>query len=125
MHTITTQRDLRAAFWRDNPGANRRLIRDYAGTGRMHVTDTRVAWCDYVDAQARAGVISPELAERATLQATPRVFEYQVQGNYGHGHGWECETTEDNRRDALARLREYRANGPGQYRLRRCVVKGA
>lgn len=119
---ITTQKALRAAFWRDNPGADRRLIRDYAGTGLMHVTDTRVAWCDYVDAQSRAGVISEGLADRATLQATPRVFEWQVQGDYGQG--FECECTETTRAEGLARLREYRANGPGVYRLRRCVVKG-
>lgn len=68
MPTITTQRALRAAFWRDNPTADRRLIRDHAGTGRMHVADTRCAWCDYVDARCRDGAISPELAERATLR---------------------------------------------------------
>lgn len=120
MTSINTQRALRAAFWRDNPGADRRLIRDYSGTGQMHVTDTRVAWCDYLDAQTRAGVISESLAERATLQPTPRVYEWQVQGNYGHG--WECECSESTRAEGLARLREYQANGPGVYRLRRARV---
>lgn len=43
--------------------------------------------------------------------------EYEVQGNYGHGHGWEVETTETTRKEARARLREYQENGPGAYRI--------
>lgn len=117
---ITTQKELRAAFWRDNPGADRRLIRDYAGTCRMHVTDTRVAWCDYLDAMHRAGNISEALADRATLQPTPIAHEWQVQGNYGQG--FECECSESTRAEGVARLREYRENGPGVYRLRRVRV---
>lgn len=41
--------------------------------------------------------------------------EHIVQGNYGFGFEDEC--TEDNRKDGVRRLREYRENGPGQYRL--------
>jgi len=67
---ITTQKALRAAFWRSNPGLSRRLIPDYSGRGRMYVTDTRVAWCDYVEAQARVGIISEALARRATLETS-------------------------------------------------------
>lgn len=37
--------------------------------------------------------------------------EYEVQGDYGHG--WEAVTTEDDRSEARARLREYRDNEPG------------
>jgi hypothetical protein len=66
-YTITTQRALRAAFWRDNPQCSRRTIPDYSGIGRMHCTDTRVAFCDYVDSLQRSGLISEALAERATL----------------------------------------------------------
>jgi hypothetical protein len=66
-YQITNQKDLRRAFWRDHPGAVRRKITNYSGNGTMHVTDTRCAWCDYVDAMSRDGVISQELAERATL----------------------------------------------------------
>ena len=65
---ITTQRQLRAEFWRQNPRADRRMIPDYSGKGRMYRTDTRVAWCDFIDSMQRAGDISPELADRATLQ---------------------------------------------------------
>jgi len=36
-----------------------------------------------------------------------------VQGNYGYGHGWEDLTAEDTRKEALARLREYRENERG------------
>lgn len=36
-----------------------------------------------------------------------------VQGNYGYGHGWEDVTAEDTRKEAVARLREYRENERG------------
>jgi hypothetical protein len=66
-HQITTQRELRRRFWQDNPQADRRRITDHSGAGKMHTTDTRCIWCDYIDAQHRAGLISDELADRATL----------------------------------------------------------
>jgi hypothetical protein len=121
---ITNQRELRAAFWRDNPGADRRTIPDYSGQGRMFRTDTRVAWCDYLDSLQRSGVISADLADRATLAPVHRVYAWEVQGNYGP-HGWETECTESTRAEALQRLREYRANGPGAYRIRRIIERGA
>ena len=41
-----------------------------------------------------------------------------VQGNYGYGHGWEDLTAEGTRKEALARLREYRENEAGvSFRL--------
>jgi hypothetical protein len=42
--------------------------------------------------------------------ANQKHTEYAVQGNYGQG--WEDETYEDDRRQALKRLREYRENMP-------------
>jgi hypothetical protein len=57
-YTITTQRELRASFWRDNSQCSRRMIPDYSGIGRMHCTDTRVAFCDYLDSLG-AGSINP------------------------------------------------------------------
>lgn len=42
--------------------------------------------------------------------------EFQVWGNYGYG--WDEECSEPTRREGLARLREYRENGCGQYQLR-------
>lgn len=43
---------------------------------------------------------------------TPGVV-HVIQGNYGHGHGWEDVTAETSRDETLARLREYRDNEPG------------
>ena len=50
--------------------------------------------------------------------------EFQVLTNYGYGDGWEISTTEDSRKEALNRLREYRDNMP-QYphRLKKVRVK--
>lgn len=64
---ITTQKQIRAAFWAAHPTLPRRKIRDYAGTGRMHVTDTRCAFVDFVDYLQTSGQISEALANRATL----------------------------------------------------------
>lgn len=47
--------------------------------------------------------------------------EWEIQGNYGYG--WECENTEDTRKDALRSLREYRENGSGQYRIVKRRIK--
>lgn len=67
---MTTQKQIRAAFWRDHQGIkgiSRRKIADYSGSGKMHNTDTRCAFVDYVDQLNKSGVISAELADRATL----------------------------------------------------------
>lgn len=65
--TITTQRDLRRAFWQAHPDADRSKIKDHSGTGRMYKADTRAAFVDFVDMLARQGVISEPLAQRVTL----------------------------------------------------------
>jgi hypothetical protein len=41
---------------------------------------------------------------------------WEVQGNYGHG--WECVTAEDTYKEAKERLKEYRENEGGPFRLR-------
>jgi len=66
-YTFTTQRALRRAFWQEHSDLERRKITNYSGNGKMHVTDTRVAWTDWLDAQAKMGTISQGLAYRATL----------------------------------------------------------
>ena len=38
--------------------------------------------------------------------------EWQIHQNFGYGHGWEEVCAEDTRKEALARLREYRENQP-------------
>jgi hypothetical protein len=67
MPDITTQKELRRLFWLYHPALPRKKIRNYSGNGTMHQTDTRVAWCDFVDSMSRDGTISEELASRATL----------------------------------------------------------
>ena len=41
--------------------------------------------------------------------------EWEILGNYGYG--WDVECTEATAREARERLREYRDNGTGVYRL--------
>jgi len=55
---------------------------------------------------------------RSTARANPRAPRktrdvWEVRGNYGYGHGYEAVTAADTRQEALAYLREYRANEPG------------
>ncbi len=51
----------------DTFGITPRRIPNYSGNGKMHNTDTRCAWCDYIDAMSKDNQISQELAQRATL----------------------------------------------------------
>ncbi|MDP2371907.1 hypothetical protein [Rhodoferax sp.] len=60
---ITTQKDLRAAFWAAHPGFKRHP----GWTQNQYPTDTRVAWCDHVEHLRRDGQINEALAQRATL----------------------------------------------------------
>lgn len=43
--------------------------------------------------------------------------EYTLQGNYGYGDGWEDLTSEDSRKEIRERLKEYRENEGGNYRI--------
>ena len=71
---MTTQKQIRAAFWqaaRDGQFAGLnvtpRRITNYSGNGKMHNTDTRCAFVDWLDGLSKDGQVSQELAERATL----------------------------------------------------------
>lgn len=64
---MTNQKQIRAAFWQAHPEANRKRIRDHAGTGKMYTTNTRCAFIDFIDHLSRSGQISEALANRATL----------------------------------------------------------
>lgn len=73
---ITTQKDLRAAFWEAHPQYKRGVKFAGMANGRKlyvektqneYPTDVRVAWCDFVDNMRRNGQISEALAGRATL----------------------------------------------------------
>lgn len=62
-YQITNQRDLRQAFWLTHPNVSKQRGRD-----GDYLTDTRLAWCDYIEHLNRDGVISDALANRATLE---------------------------------------------------------
>jgi len=64
-YAITTQRDLRKAFWAQT-GA---LADFYHPSLRQndYSATVRCEWCAYVDDMARDGFISEALAQRATL----------------------------------------------------------
>ena len=68
-YRITNQRQLRREFWQTFPELPRRKVTNYSGNGKMYQTDTRVAWCDWIDSLSKDGSISPELAYRATLDS--------------------------------------------------------
>ena len=69
---ITTQKELRAQFWATFPELPRRRYR-YAWSRSdktaelVYPVDTRVTFCDWLDALHRNGEISDALAGRATL----------------------------------------------------------
>jgi hypothetical protein len=64
MYTYTTQKQVRAAFWDAHQGTRISRKKDRHGD---YLTDTRVAFVDFVDCLARNGDISEALAERVTL----------------------------------------------------------
>lgn len=62
---IKTLSALRAAFWDTHP----EYLHQWKPRKRQndYPTDTRQAWCDFIDQQHRAGSISDKLAQEATL----------------------------------------------------------
>lgn len=71
-YPITTQKQVRAAFWEyvaeyKPRGVTRKKITDYTGRGKMYNTDTRSEFVNFVDSLARNGQISSALAHRVTL----------------------------------------------------------
>ncbi len=69
-YRLTTQREVRREFWREHvgvKGVTPRRIKNYSGSGKMHNTDTRCAFADFVDYLSKSGAISSELAHRVTL----------------------------------------------------------
>jgi hypothetical protein len=70
----TTQRAVRKAFWDawrrgefKGLDVTPRRITNYAGTGKMHNTDTRCTFVDFVDGLSKSGELSERLAENVTL----------------------------------------------------------
>jgi hypothetical protein len=56
----TTQKEIRAAFYAENPTAKRRAQNDQPAT-------IRAAFCEFIDSLHRAGLISDALVRRVTL----------------------------------------------------------
>ena len=67
--TMTTQKQIRAAFWRDHPKMKYRARQrgTFSKGQNAQYTDTRCAFVDYVDSLRRSGEISEALAQRVTL----------------------------------------------------------
>lgn len=73
---LTTQRQIRRAFWqyvREAKTNGMRLnvtprrIPNYSGNGTMHNTDTRCTFIDWLDAEVKSGNIDPKVAKKVTL----------------------------------------------------------
>ena len=70
----TTQAQVRKAFWEawraglfTGLHVTPKRITNYSGNGKMHNTDTRTAFCDFVDGLNRNGELKEGLVERVTL----------------------------------------------------------
>ena len=51
-------------------------------------------------------------------------YEYDIQGDYGYGHGYETVTCEETLEAAKEMLECYQANEPGiPFRIKRVVVE--
>lgn len=71
---MTTQKQVRKAFWQawrngefKGLHVTPRTIPDYSGNGRMHNTDTRCTFADWLDAMDKDGELAEGLADRVTL----------------------------------------------------------
>jgi hypothetical protein len=68
-HSITTQRQIRAAFWESHPHIEEqvRAAGIKSKPQNEHCATVRCAFVDFLDTLARNGEISEALAQRATL----------------------------------------------------------
>lgn len=66
---MTTQKQIRAAFWQYHPHLEAYALMWGIKTAphNRHNADTRTAWVDFVNHLAKAGEITEKLAFRATL----------------------------------------------------------
>lgn len=67
-YTMTTQAEVRRAFWQGAPAEMRKRVPSYDGKGRMYNATTRSEFVEFVDMLARDGHISEALAQRVTLE---------------------------------------------------------
>ena len=68
-YSITSQRDIRRAFWSAHPEhyAYAKKWEILTAGHNRHLCETRAAFVDFVDQLHRSGAISDNLANRATL----------------------------------------------------------
>ena len=66
---MTTQKQIRAAFWQSHPEYEAYALKWGIKTApqNRHNATTRTAFVDFVDCLAKAGEITEKLASRATL----------------------------------------------------------
>jgi hypothetical protein len=57
-----------------------------------------------------------------TKQRRQMKDEFVMQANYGYGHGWEDECSEETRKEINQRLKEYRENA-GNVGVYRVIVR--
>lgn len=62
-YPITTQKELRRAFWEENPDLQRHGNKPQ----NAYPADVRARWVEFVHYMFRSGTISEALADRATL----------------------------------------------------------
>lgn len=74
-NVLTTQRQVRKAFWDawrvgefKSLHVTPKRITSFSGNGKMHNTDTRCAFADFVDYLNKAGALADGLADRVTLK---------------------------------------------------------
>jgi hypothetical protein len=69
MTTFKSNRSLVSAFKAQHKHLSFKKITDYSGEGKMYCTDTRVAFCNWIDILSRNGNISDRLANSCHLSA--------------------------------------------------------
>jgi hypothetical protein len=74
---------------------------------------------DYNSCRAHDGLPPVSRMPAGTTYALIRstVDSWEVQANYGFGHGWECVSTETTHKEAKERFKEYVKNEGGLLRL--------
>jgi hypothetical protein len=77
---------------------------------------------DYNSARAHDGLPPVKRMPAGTTYCP--IVEYVLQGDYGYGHGWEDLCSEETRKEAQQRRKEYVENERGCYRIVRRAVEG-
>ncbi len=73
---------------------------------------------DYNSCRAHDGL--PPVSRMPAGTTYTAIVDFVLLGNYGHG--WEDLTAEETRKEIRARLKEYRENEGGHYRIVRRAV---